>query len=188
MHDAPLIHKTMLQEFDPELFTACGRALYLAQHFERNFRVIVATLGLRAASPLNEEKLNAVYESNLKRSLGSSVRNALPKHVPAILKEDFEAHMLPKLDRAREARNRIAHEFLFGIEGLDICSTEFYEFIELFRQDVQLLAEADYSVCCMIQGFNREPLPTCHNLYIKDIVKWVFEPIDGLLQDGQQEK
>ena len=188
MHDDPLIHKTMLQEFDPELFTACGRALYLAQHFERNFKGIVAALDLRTVSPSDEETLNTVCEKNFKRPLGSSLSNALPKHVPDILKGDFDTHMLPQLDSAREARNRIAHEFLCGIEGLDICSTEFDEFIELFRRDVQLLADADYSVCCMIQGFNREPAPTCRNLYIKDIVKWVFEPIDGLLQDGQQEK
>jgi hypothetical protein len=38
MHDDPLIDLSKLEEIDPELFTTCGRALYVAQHFEKHLK------------------------------------------------------------------------------------------------------------------------------------------------------
>jgi hypothetical protein len=188
MNGDALIDIPLLKQFDPELFTTCGRALYLAQHFERNLRSVIAALDLRMActsgdvSPSDEETTEMLYEKGLKRGLGRSLTEGLPRHVPNWLKEDFGKRMQPQLSAAREARNRIAHEMLFGIEGIDVRSGDFEDFIERLREDVRTLAKADFSVCCIIQGFNNEPVPSRPESYVEDIVKWVFGPIDGLLQ------
>lgn len=187
MNGDAMIDIPLLKQFDPELFTACGRALYLAQHFERNLRSVVAALDLRMActsgdvSPSDEEATEMLYDEGLKRGLGGSLRKGLPRHVPDWLREDFTRRMKPQLDAARKARNRIAHEMLFGIEGIDVRSGDFEDLVERLREDVLTLAKADFSVCYMIQGFNNEPVPSHRESYVEDTVKWVFEPIDALL-------
>lgn len=97
-------------------------------------------------------------------------------HVPQFAIEDFKNHLLPSLDKARVARNHIAHEFLFGIEGIEVPSVIFDEMTEALREDVIILADADFSVCCIIQGFNRAPIPTRKEIYVDSIVSWVFTP------------
>jgi len=180
MYDDPLIDIDSVRDLDPAFFTTCGRALYVAQHFERNLRGVAAALDFRSVHSsgelpsLDEDKLYEFLQIRLKRPLGEVITSGLPKHTPQFLIEDFRKHMLPALDKAREARNRIAHEFLFGIEGMEITSDVFGEIVESLREDVRVLADADFSVCCIIQGFNRAPLPTCRESYVNKIVSWVF--------------
>lgn len=190
MDDDLLIDLDLLRDLDPNFFTTCGRALYVAQHFERNLRVIAAALDLRSAQASgkfpysDEDKLNEFFETKLKRPLGESITSGLPKHIPQFLIEDFKKHMLPSLDKAREARNRIAHEFLFGIERTEVVSDVFEEMAESLREDVRILADADFSVCCIIHGFNQAPIPTCRESYVNKIVRWVFAPIEQYQQGG----
>jgi hypothetical protein len=182
MYDDPLIDVDLLRDLDPNFFTTCGRALYVTQHFERNLRVVAAALDVRSAHAsgkfpsLDENTLNEFFETKLKRPLGEVIISGLSKHIPQFLIEDFKKHMLPSLDKAREARNRIAHEFLFGIERMEVASDVFEEMVESLREDVRILADADFSVCCIIQGFNRAPIPTCRESYVNKIVSWVFAP------------
>ena len=193
MDDDPLINLDLLQELDPDFFTACGRALYVAQHFEKNLRAVTAALDLRAAHISGElrgadaERLNDFYSAKLKRSLGKSIKDGLPNHLPEFLVEDFEKHMLPPLDKAREARNRVAHEFLFGIERTEVPSDVFEEIAASLRNDVRILADADFSVCCIIQGFNRAPTPCCRELYVDNLIRWVLSPLEQHLEKGQQQ-
>ncbi|MDD5483945.1 MAG: hypothetical protein PHP98_09930 [Kiritimatiellae bacterium] len=190
MPDDPLISRSKLEGSDP-LFTTCGRALYVAQHFERNLRGVAAALDIRAAciggelSPSDEKKLSKAYGEKLERRLCESISPGLSGHIPEALKQEFEAYMLPLFDRARKARNRIAHDSLFGIEGLQIPSDAFDQIVNSFRKDVEILAGADFSVCNIIQVFNKEPVPCCRKSYVDDIIKWVFEPINELLTKGQ---
>ena len=162
--------------------TLCGRALYVAQHFEKNLRGIAAALELRSTRVSrkfqysDEDELNAFFDTKLKRSLGKCIKSGLLNHVPQFAIEDFKKHLLPSLGKAREARNRIAHEFLFGIEGIEVPSVIFDEMTESLREDVRILANADFSVCCIIQGFNRAPIPTHEEIYVNSIVSWVFTP------------
>ncbi len=180
MHDDPCIDVNSVQDLDPAFFTTCGRALYVAQHFERNLRVIAAALDIRSAHasgrlPLSDEDgLEEFYKTKLKRSLGEVILFALPTYFPPFLIEDLKKHMLPSLDKAREARNRIAHEFLLGIEEMQVSSDVFEELTGSLREDVRVVADADFSVCCMIQAFNRAPLPTCRESYVSKIISWVF--------------
>ncbi len=180
MYDDPFINLDLLLDLDPNFFTMCGRALYVAQHFERNLRAITAALDIRLAHAsgefhsLDENRLGEIYETKLKRSLGDVIISRLPKHVPQFLIEDAKKHMLPSLEEAREARNRIAHEFLFGIEGIKVASYVCEEMVEALREDVCILADADFSVCCMIQGFNRASTLTSRESYVNRIVGWVF--------------
>lgn len=195
MYDNPLIDIDSVPDLVPAFFTTCGRALYVAQHFERNLRVVAAALDVRSAPAsgefpsLDENKLNEFFETKLKRPLGKVIISGLPKHTPQFLIEDFKKHMLPALDKAREARNRIAHEFLFGIERMEVTSDVFGQMVESLREDVRILADADFSVCCMIQGFNRAPIPTRRERYVNKIVSWVFAPNEqyqyGDQQDGE---
>ena len=192
MHDNPLIDIDSVRDLDSAFFTTCGRALYVAQHFERNLRVVVAALDVRLAhasgelSSLHENKLNEYFETKLKRPLGKVIISGLPIHTPQFLTEDFKKHMLPALDKAREARNRIAHEFLFGIEGTEVTSDVCEQMVESLREDVRVLADADFSVCCIIHGFNRAPMPTRRERYVSKIVSWVFGP-DEQYQYGDQQ-
>lgn len=193
MYDNPLIDIDSVRDLDPAFFTTCGRALYVAQHFERNLRAVAATLDVRSAHAsgefpsLDENKLNEFLETKLKRPLGEVIISGLPKHTPHFLIEDFKNHMLPALDKAREARNRIAHEFLFGIEGMEVTSDVFGEMVESLREDVRILADGDFSVCCIIQGFNRAPIPTRRESYVNKIVSWVFAPNEHYQHSDQQD-
>jgi len=195
MYDNPLIDIDSVRDLDPSFFTTCGRALYVAQHFERNLRVVAAALDVRSAHAsgefpsLDENELNEFFETKLKRTLGKIIISGLPKHTPQFLIEDFKKHMSPALDKAREARNHIAHEFLFGIERMEVTSDVFGQMVESLREDVRILADADFSVCCIIQGFNRAPIPTRRESYVNKIVSWVFAPNEhhqhGDQQDGE---
>jgi hypothetical protein len=132
--------------------------------------------------PLADAKeLSDVYGEKLKRSLYKSISKGLLDHVPEGLKEAVKAHFLPPLDKAREARNRIAHEFLFGVEGLDLASSSFIDLANSLRQNVRLIADAGYSVCCIVRGFNKDPAPCCRERYVREVVQWVMEPSSVLL-------
>jgi len=193
MYDNPLIDIDSIRDLDPAFFTTCGRALYVAQHFERNLRVVAAALDVRSAytsgkfASLDENKLNEFLETKLKRPLGEVIISGFPKHTPQFLIEDFKKHMLPALNKAREARNRIAHEFLFGIERMEVTSDVFGEMVESLREDVRILADADFSVCCIIQSFNRAPLPIRRESYVNEIVSWVFTPNEHYQHRDQQD-
>ena len=58
------------------------------------------------------------------------------------------------------------------------------EMIEPFREDVRIIADADFWVCCIIQGFNRAPIPTGRESYVNKIVSWVFAPDEQYQQGG----
>lgn len=188
MEDDLFIDPELLQHLDPDFFTASGRALYVAQHFEKNLKSIVAALDLRAAchsgelSYADEDELEDFYIKKLKRSLNTSINKGLPEHAPEFLAEDFITYLLPPIDDAREARNRIAHEFLFGIEHTEIHSHGFKNMVESLHNDVRLIAEADFSVCSIMSGFNRDQLSLDRRRYVEQVVKWVMAPLQ---EDGQ---
>lgn len=190
MHDDPRIDLNSVQDLDPAFFTTCGRALFVAQHFETNLRAIAAALGIRSAHasgrlPLSDEdELDEFCKTKLKRSLGEVILYALPTYLPPFLVEDLKKHMLPSLDEARKARNRIAHEFLFAIEEMQVSPDVFEELTGSLREDVHVIADADFTVCCMIQAFNKAPLPTCRGSYVSKIVSWVFDLDEQQLQGG----
>lgn len=183
MDDDPLINLDLLQGLDPDFFTACGRALYVAQHFEKNLQGVTAALDLRAAHNSGElrgadtERLSDFCRTKLKRSLGKSIKEGLANHLPESLVEDFAKHVLPSLDKAREARNRVAHEFLFGVERTEVPSDVFEEIAGSLRNDVRILADADFTVCCIIQGFNHAPMPCCRERYVNGLIRWVLSPL-----------
>ena len=88
MYDNPLIDIDSVRDLDPAFFTTCGRALYVAQHFERNLRAVAATLDVRSAHAsgefpsLDENKLNEFLETKLKRPLGEVIISGLPIFPP----------------------------------------------------------------------------------------------------------
>ena len=174
------------------LFAVFGRALYLAQHFEKNLRGVAAALDFRAERVSSKIKfsddssLAEIYDKKLRRQLGPTISQGLPKHVPKELVDNFKKHMLPPLDNAKEARNRIAHEFLFGIEGMDCDGDSYRNLMDALREDVRILADADFSVCCIIQGFNKDPAPCNRVRYVDGVVKWVFMPTEED-KNGQEE-
>ena len=193
MEDLPFISESMLRDVDPGLFTSCGRALYVAQHFEKNLKGFLAGIDLLAThikGDLNisdHNTINALHEKKLKRSLKECISKGFAGYLPDDLKDVFNEWALPQLNAAREARNRIAHDFLFGIEDIESGSEYLKTLLNRFRQDVTQLAEADHGMCCIFQGFNRELAACDRQSYVDYVVNWVLEPIAELMEElGQQ--
>ncbi len=101
MFDDPLIRVCAFEETAPELFTSCGRALYVAQHFEKNLRSIAAALDVKAACvtgvlPLADAgQVSDSYERKLKRPLYKAIFEGLLGHVPQGLKDAARTHLFP---------------------------------------------------------------------------------------------
>lgn len=194
MDDIPFIDPGLFIDLDPDFFTTCGRALFIAQHFEKNLRAITAALDLRKGHISGElgrsdkEGLSEFYSRKLNRTLGRAINDGLRAHLPETLAPYYTEYILPPLERAREARNRIAHEFLFGFDGMEAPSEVLNETAEALRDDVHALADADFSVCCLIQGFNGAPVPCNRERYVRNVIEWVLSPLKHLLDDSEPDQ
>lgn len=190
--DPPFINEGCLRDIDPGLFASCGRALYVAQHFERNLKGFLAGFNVLAAGIKgdldisNPDDVNALHAKKLKHSLNDCICKGFTAFLPDDLRAVFDEWALPQLNAAREARNRIAHDLLFGIEESEPDSESLAMLLSRFRQDVVLLAEADHGICCVFQGFNRELSICDHRTYVDYVVNWVCEPIAELMDECGQ--
>ncbi|MCI2425509.1 hypothetical protein LM599_05910 [Candidatus Acetothermia bacterium] len=157
-------------EWGDSIYSAIGRLLTLATHFESSCRGLVGILQLKKApheileSPAGLKELS---DTLWRHSLG---RNIL---ILAPTKDDFH-HLL---DNARRARNEIAHEIALGMEDQEGLERNKELFLGKIRELVLTLAEADRVVCLALTVLTHDHIPSNDFLkrYPERIAQWVCE-------------
>jgi hypothetical protein len=114
----------------------------------------------------------------MKEFLEKLYERPLKKHISqfAPSEDDFRHPM----DKARFARNEIAHEIPLGMHDQSgLNHTEEY-FLKRIRELSMILAEADRAVCFAVTDLTNEPMPNNDFLknYADRVVKWICK------QDG----
>lgn len=63
----------------------------------------------------------------------------------------------------------------------------FEEIAASLRNDGRILADADFPVCGIIQGFNRAPTLCCRERYVDGPISWVLSPLEHLLEEDERQ-
>ncbi len=175
-------------EYSDELYAVIGRALAVATHYEANCKALVSMLEIKKQPALLkgkqeevEEKLKKLWKRTFFKNI--QVLTSFPKETAENQKDDpetarakdFADYLLKILDKAREARNDIAHEITLGIED----KAEYEEYrgttIEMIQEQVKYIAEADFHIAGFIENFNKTNIATSLDKYIERIMNWVCE-------------
>jgi len=170
MNDVPLIDYDPRNrtEFSDECYAALGRALFVAQHFEVNCKSLVTLLDIGSkVIPHDDPEFTRVITELWNRSLGSNLG------VMRLCGISADAYAV--LTKAKEARNRIAHEVTLGIEGKIEQDLGRNEILNELATAVRDIAEGDKIVGLLIQSVTHEPGPSSSYLhdYADKVVKWV---------------
>lgn len=151
---------------------ALGKSLYLASAFERKCRGMLGLLELRERLRTTED-LDAALElvNALKREmLGSSI-GKLRKLLPIL-----EDHIVEILQRAKDARNFIAHESA-GEQAIYYASAgDIQSHLEDLRRELAALVAGDSIVSAWLYEVEEKmPAPsTISAAYPRLIEEWVF--------------
>ena len=155
-------------EWGDSIYSAIGRALTLATHFESSCRGLVGILQLKTTpheileSPTGIEEFSAEL---YRRSLGRNISTLVPTQ------DDFRL----LLDKARDARNEIAHEIALGIEDQEGLERNEDFLLRRIRELSLILAEADRAVCFALTVVTHDHMPNNNFLkeYPEKIARWV---------------
>jgi len=156
-----------------EGFGPLGRALYFAQVYESNCRVLASLLDLKSGNvvlPSDDNERQEVIQNLWKRNLGNNLKHLKNSyHLPT--------DIFSILDKAREARNFIAHEICLGINDTIESDKGRSQLIEIIKKNIEKIANGDKYVCLIIQMMTKEPIPNAKYFeeYPKNISKWVCE-------------
>ena len=155
-------------------FSVLGRALFTAQHLERNCLGILAHLHMRTAfapdgstimeSPDFQKGIQALWEKTL-GALVSDLKSDL----------DLPNKVTSTFWSAVAARNDIAHQVAADVsERLD---ADLDERIEHILRLVRRIAKADKIASVIIHQLNKDPLPSKNffDSYEELVVAWVSE-------------
>ena len=157
-------------EWGDSIYSAIGRALTLATHFESSCRGLVVILQLKTTpheileSPTGIEELS---DKLYQRRLGQNISTFAPTQ------DDFRC----LLDKARNARNEIAHEIALGMENQKALERNEEFFLGRIRELSLTLAEADRAVCFALTVLTHDHMPNNDFLkkYPERIAQWVCE-------------
>jgi len=181
MNDLPFIDcDAERTEFSDECYGAFGRALYVAQHFEANCRALATLLDVKKArasgdvGSLDDPEFIEFISGLWNRSLGSNI-NILRNY-------GFPGDVCSLLDKARGARNVVAHEIALGIEHKIEEHLGRKEILREIAREVKHIAEGDMITGFLIQYVTNEPYPL--SSYFRDypdkVVEWVCETFDSV--------
>lgn len=174
--------------FSDELYAVMGRALAVATHYEANLRVLMVALDVkhRRLLLIEAHRLEEETQKLWKRRLNSNVQQLVslvrkPTGEQELETDEAETRawladfLSEKLDNAREARNRIAHEAAIGIE--DRAEDDKYrrDFIEMIDEQVRCVAEADFHVAGVIECLNGVNIVPSPDEYIEEVANWVCD-------------
>jgi hypothetical protein len=157
-------------EWGDSIYSAIGRVLTLANHFESSCRSLVGILQLKTTSHEILESPTGIKELSdelYRRSLGQNISIFAPAQ------DDFR-HLL---DKARDARNEIAHEIALGMEDQEGLERNEEFFLGRIRELSLTLAEADRAVCFALTVVTHDHMPDTDflNEYPERIAKWVCQ-------------
>jgi len=152
------------------IYSAIGRVLVLATHFESSCRSLVGILQLKTTtheileSPAGIKKLS---DELYQHSLGQNIS------VFARTQDDFRR----LLDKARNARNEIAHKIALGMEDQKGLERNEEFFLSRIRELSLTLAEADRAVCFALTLATHDYMPSNDFLeeYPERVAQWVCE-------------
>ncbi len=163
-----------------EGFGTIGRALYFAQVYEANCRALVSLLDLKRSVAsgdfflsLDDDEYQELIQKTWKRSLGNNLNHLRDSyHLPS--------DIFSILDKARKARNFIAHEICLGVINTIESDEGRSELIEITKSKIEEIADGDKFTCLLIQIITKEPTPNAKYFeeYPKIISKWVCEVYD----------
>jgi len=152
------------------IYSAIRRALTLATHFESSCRGLVGVLQLKTTPHEILESLTGIKELSdelYRRSSGQNISTFAPTQ------DDFRR----LLDKARNARNEIAHEIALGMEDQEGLERNEEFFLGRIRELSLTLAEADRAVCFALTVVTHDHMPNNDFLkkYPERITQWVCE-------------
>jgi hypothetical protein len=165
---------------EPELldrfFLTVGKALFLASEFEEKCRFVLRITKLA-------EHYESTGDTSATRALAKALKDQCLGPTLRELKDrpDLKAGDIALLERARDARNFIAHEVAI-LGGLsDIGETLISQRIKLLRAHVVALTAADNMVSRWVYEIEeKEPAPDeIQEVYPELIARWVFRDFDA---------
>ena len=152
-------------------YSVVGRALTFATRFERLCRALHVYIGLKENKGFLESEEEVIKLVNRLHKL------RLVDHVTAIARDESELKNI--LDKARLARNEIAHDITIGLDRcIDTLPSKHINYLmDRLRELIIELAAADRVVSVITTVVTHEPLPTNEFLtnYPHLIEKWVME-------------
>jgi hypothetical protein len=165
---------------EPELlddfFLAAGKCLYLANAFEKKCRWL-----LRFAELAHYLKDSGDFDASL--DLVNAIKNKMLHATIGDLKKfaPFKPEDLVLLERARDARNFIAHEGAALGHLSSVSAEQVHEKLAHLRREVEALALGDNLVSCWLYEIEeKEPAPAAiKEAYPRWVDQWVFGGIDG---------
>lgn len=159
-------------QFSDEGYGVLGRALAFGTQFERNLRGLASMVGIKSAPEIlkDQNSINEFFMFIDKRQLLTHIKTIsetlnIPEDVATIL------------DRARIARNFLAHEAGAGLEiVLDHDDSREF-FIDSIKNNVKDIAVANLVVLVLLNKMTNEPIPTPKSLnsYADKVTNWVCE-------------
>lgn len=158
-------------------FITVGRALSVAQHFENicravaDFRDIKKAIFTEEASPEDTEFPDFV-ERLRRRMLGGAVKvlGGIP---------EFPTDFATQLNKAKDARNRIAHDSTLSMFHPLADEDALWSSLESLLTDIRVIGEADAMVCAMLYYMNEHERLFVPRDYVSTIVRWVFKEFEG---------
>ena len=160
-------------EWGDGIYSILGRALSLAAHFESSCRSLADILHLRVG-PREVFESEELMKEFLKKLHDRPLKKYISQFAPS--EDDFRCLM----DKARYARNEIAHEIPVGMYDQSGLNHKEQYFLKRIRELSMILAEADRAVCFVMTEITNEHMP--NNDFLKNypdrVVKWVCQ------QDG----
>jgi hypothetical protein len=158
-------------------FVSLGRLLALSQRVESHCRTLALHIKLRLAGPSpleSEAALRAFSESLWKQTLNEHVT-----YLTNFYGSEPELHAI--LDRARIARNEVAHEVSLGFEHWAYDESLMLEERDRIRELAVTLARADHLTCTIASVLSNEPLPVgeAYRKYPERLTEWVCNTDNG---------
>jgi hypothetical protein len=161
---------TFLTDFEitetTEFFHAVlGRCLIVATRFDSLCDHACVLISFKSG----ELSLSELEEELIKfRTLASNIKKIVPQ---GTLPELFDV-----FDKARIARNSIAHDLCKGLTGCIDTKLTDLELIQMVQEVIDPIALADYWILYYLSKLNREPLPkTIPENYQKNYLNWVLD-------------
>ncbi len=154
-------------------FLVVGKALYIANEFEWKCKYVLRMLKMANFYVKSGDAFETIdFAANLKdRLLGMTISEL--KDFPEIRPRDIEI-----LDKAREARNDIAHDGAIHGQLHNISAAQIHQKVTWLRTKVETLAEGDNVVSRWVYEIGEKvPAPVViQKDYPKWVVYWVFGP------------
>ncbi|WP_462137020.1 hypothetical protein [Candidatus Mycalebacterium sp.] len=157
------------------IHSAIGRALTVATRFENNCKGISILLELKSpkekTSP-DEDFISLEYVQQIATKTYDAKLNTV---ISSIAKSESDFFKI--LNKARKARNEIAHDLASGMESQELIQYYKKNFVEQIRENSLAIAEADKILCVLLTTIQKEPMPNVDFVkkYPDRIVNWVCD-------------